>query len=70
MISGNQQLEEASNYDANYPGVQSEILPGVTSEGIIAFPTLPESGQVKVYLEGSSDNYELDFVPFEFDITY
>ena len=70
LVSGNQQLEEESNYEANYPELQSDILPGVISEGIIAFPTLSESGQVKVFLEGSSVNYDLDFVPFEFDVAY
>jgi hypothetical protein len=68
LISGGKQFEETDDF--NYPDIQSEILPGVTTEGIIAFPVIPESGDLKVFMEGSSDNYELDFTPFEFDITY
>lgn len=70
LIINNQQLEPSNNFDANYPKVQTDILSGVTSQGIIIFPKVPQSGSLKVYLEGSSDNYELNFQPFIFDITY
>jgi hypothetical protein len=70
IVAGNQQLEPQDNYDAGYPDIQSDILPGVVSEGVIAFPALPESGTVKVLLEGSSENYELSFEPFQFEVTY
>ncbi|MEH7180519.1 LptM family lipoprotein [Neobacillus vireti] len=70
IVSGNQQLETQDNYDAGYTEVQSEILPGVKSEGIVVFPKVPETGTLKIMFEGSSEKYELDFQPFQFDVTY
>ncbi|MBS4177744.1 DUF4352 domain-containing protein [Bacillus sp. FJAT-49731] len=69
LVANGKQYEEEMNYDANYPEVQSEILSGVGTEGIIAFPKLPDDlDTFQLYFEGSSDNYELDFEPFVFDI--
>ncbi|WP_228460314.1 DUF4352 domain-containing protein [Cytobacillus dafuensis] len=70
MVVGNQQFEPEDNYEANYPEIQSDILSGVTSEGIIRFPAIPESGELRILLEGSSENWDLDFTPFEFQINY
>lgn len=71
LVEGNKQYDPISNYEADYTEVQSEILPGVSSEGIILFDKLEnESGQVSLILEGSSDNYELNFKPFTFEIEY
>jgi hypothetical protein len=63
-------MEPTDNWDAGYPEIQSDILPGVTTEGIITYPKVPETGTIKVYMEASSDNYDLNFSPFEFEITY
>jgi hypothetical protein len=70
VVSGNQQLEAQDNYDAGYTEVQSDILPGVKTEGIVVFPKVPETGTLKIIFEGSSENYELDFQPFQFDVSY
>lgn len=70
LIVDNKQLELLDNYDANYPEVQSEILPGIQSEGVILFPKIPETGSIKLFMEGSSDNYNLTFNPFEIELTY
>ncbi|KMY49580.1 hypothetical protein [Peribacillus loiseleuriae] len=68
LVIDGKQYEE--NNEFNYPDIQSDILPGVTTEGIIAYPTIPESGTLKVFMEGSSNNYEVDIKPFEFEVTY
>ncbi|MBO8177157.1 MAG: DUF4352 domain-containing protein [Bacillus sp. (in: Bacteria)] len=69
LIANGKQLEEEMNYDANYPEVQSELLPGVTTDGIIVFPALEEGvSTFQLYFEGSSDNWEIDFEPFVFDV--
>jgi hypothetical protein len=70
LILNNQQLEPSDNYDANYQKIQSDILPGVKTQGIIAFPKVPQSGSLKVYMEGASQDYNLDFQPFQFDVNY
>lgn len=68
MTSGEKQFEEEYVYDANYPEIQSEILPGASSEGIIVFPSLDESiSRLKVYADGYSDNYDIDIEPFIFE---
>jgi hypothetical protein len=70
IVSGNQQLETQDSYDAGYTEVQSDILPGIKTEGMVVFPKVPETGTLKIIFEGSSENYELDFQPFQFDVTY
>lgn len=69
IVANGVQLDEESNYRADYPEVQSSLLPGTSSEGIISFPELPEDTEsLKVHLEGSSDDWDLDVDPFEFEI--
>lgn len=51
-----------------YPKLQSEILPGITSDGVIVFPRIEGSSQLKLFLEGSSDNWSIDIAPFVFEI--
>lgn len=70
VVIDNKQYEENSELSYNYPEMQSDILPGVSEEGIIVFDSFPESATIKVFFEGYSDNYELDFTPFEFEVTY
>lgn len=70
IISGDKQLESESNYEADYPEVQSDILPDIKTEGVITFPPLPEEGEIKVIFKGSSNDYSLDFDPFEFEIGF
>lgn len=70
LLLENKQLEEDSGfYEADFPEVQSEILPGVETEGIITFPPVDaDTNSMTFHAEGSSDNYELDFEPFVFEI--
>ncbi|RST71981.1 DUF4352 domain-containing protein [Siminovitchia acidinfaciens] len=69
LTTDGKQYEEEMNYDADYPEVQSDILPGVDTEGIIAFPAIPEEAeQFKLYFEGSSENWEIDIKPFVFEV--
>lgn len=69
LVLDGKQFETESNYEAEYPEVQSDILPGVDTEGIIVFPTLPDdAGTFQLYFEGSSENWELEFEPFVFDL--
>jgi len=69
LIQGSKQFDEKENYEAKYPEVQSEILPGVTTEGIITFENVDmNNGNIKISLEGSNENYDLEFNPYVFDI--
>lgn len=68
LIVNNKQIEAVNNYKANYPEVPFELLPGVESSGIVAFPKIEEtSATVKWHVEGYSHNYDIEIQPFVFE---
>lgn len=70
LIAGNKQLEENMPYlETGLPEIQSEILPGVETEGVIIFPAIDQKEKkLTFHAEGSSENYDLDYKPFIFEI--
>lgn len=70
LIAGNKQLEENMPYlETGLPELQSEILPGVETEGVIIFPAIDQKEKkLTFHAEGSSENYDLDYKPFIFEI--
>ncbi|MFJ8100026.1 DUF4352 domain-containing protein [Lysinibacillus sp. NPDC096212] len=69
LVSNGTQFEEETDYDADLPSIQSEILPGVSSSGVITFPAIDASTTtLQVNAEGYSDNYNLDIKPFIFTV--
>lgn len=69
IIQGGTQFEEEGNYEADYPELQSELLPGTTSSGVIVFPAIDPNTNFQVYTEAENDNYDLDFKPYTFEIS-
>lgn len=70
LTQGSSQFDEESNYESNYQKVNSDILTGVKSDGVLTFKAVnPAGDNLKIILEGSSDNYEVQFKPFQFDIS-
>lgn len=68
-VQGNKQFKTKSNYEAKYPEIKSEILPGVTEEGIMCFEPMDPNGEnVKLILEGSSENYKIKNEPYNFEV--
>lgn len=67
ILQGTKQYEEASNYEADYPEIQSEIRKGIKEEGIIAFPAIAQE-DFKIEIEAHSEDYDEDFEDFVFDI--
>lgn len=67
LTQDGKQYEEQSNYEADYPEINSEILPGIKSEGIVTFPAIKQS-DFKLIFEGYSDDYNIDFDNYTFDI--
>lgn len=68
IIQNGQQYEQTyGNYLADYPELSSDILPGASSSGILCFDAL-EASEFQFYLEGSSDNWEIDLEPFTFTL--
>lgn len=68
ILQGNKQYEEQENYEANYEAIQSEIMKGATTEGIITFPALDKNTPLEVHCEASSENWDEDIEPFVFKI--
>ena len=69
IVQGNSQFEEESNYEADYPELQSDILPGVESSGIVSFQAIDKDLDFKIVMEARNDNYRLDFKDYIFEIS-
>lgn len=68
LIQNGKQYEEETNYDADYPEIQSDLLPGVTTEGIIVFPAIDQKN-FQVVLDAFSDDFDEDFELYTFDVS-
>lgn len=73
VTQGSQQYEtdsaSQSIFEGDYPRISDDILPGVTSSGIIVFPPFDDSTDFQLHLEGHSDDFNLDFNPYIFNCT-
>lgn len=67
-VQNNKQFEYESNYYADYPELNSDILPGVKTEGILVYNGL-EQADFQLICKGQSNDYSLDGDTFTFDIT-
>jgi hypothetical protein len=68
-LQNNKQLD--SEMFSDYPEVQSEILPGVVSEGIVVFPALDINAKKATFVfDGSSDNFDISIEPMSFDVSW
>lgn len=68
LTQNNKQYEETKNYNAKYPEIDSEILPGIKSEGIIVFPAI-QPANFQFLCQGHLDDYTKRFNDFVFNIT-
>ncbi len=55
------------NWDADYPEIQSDLLVGNSTEGIIAFPRIND-GEFSIVVEGYSENWSENIKPYTFNI--
>ena len=58
IIQEGKQISSECNYFADYPSIESELLKGASTEGIITFPALNPEAELELYIEGYSDNWE------------
>lgn len=65
--NGQQHDQTYGNYYGDYPEISTDIIPGASSSGIIVFDAI-EPSDMQLYIDGASDNWELDFSPFIFDL--
>lgn len=68
IVQGDKQYDATDNYDAGYEEVQSEILPGISSSGVIVFDAIEEC-DFTLLLDGYSDDYSIDFDDYKYDVT-
>lgn len=68
LIQGEKQYEDETNYDADYPQIQTGLVSGCVTEGIIVFPATDSEKELRIILEGSSDDYSEDFNDFIFTV--
>ncbi|KAF6568405.1 DUF4352 domain-containing protein [Paenibacillus sp. EKM202P] len=68
LVQGNKQYEPTfDRVSYTYPELQSEILPGVKTEGILTFSKIDSSKDLTLIAKGSSE--ELEYNPFKFKIS-
>lgn len=69
LVTGTTQFESTDNFESGLPEIPYEILAGIESEGVITFPIIDEQTEsFTLHVEAHSDNYELDFNAFIFEI--
>lgn len=68
IIQSGRQFEQQTNWEADYPDIQSDIFVGVSSEGIIPFPAI-EYSDFQFIIEGYSGNWHEDLQPYVFNIS-
>ena len=69
IVQDRHQYEEESNYDADYPELQSDIRPSVTTEWIVTFPAL-ENAPFQLIIEARSDDWDEDIQDYVFNLDF
>lgn len=67
IVQNGKQYSEQSNWEADYPEVQSELLAGAYTEGVITFPPLKED-KFSLHLQASSGDWNEDIETYIFNI--
>ena len=65
-VQGSTQFEAESLTD--YQEVQSTLLPGVESTGVLVFPKMDPNTETRFYLTGRTEDYSLDFEDYVFTV--
>jgi hypothetical protein len=68
-IQGNRQFETTTDYDVDYPKIQSDIPAGIVEDGVILFePLSVDKGNMKLQFETSKNYQDVNFV-FNIDLS-
>lgn len=68
LIQGKNQYEEQDNWEAEYPKLQTDLYPGASTSGIVCFPSIKQSEDFTLFIEGYSDNWKEEIKEYKFDI--
>ena len=68
IVQNGTQYENTYNYSADYPELQSDLMPGTNTSGIALFPAMDPNIGAKIYCDPSCSNWRtnLDDYVFEF----
>ena len=69
IVQNGKQFEREYNSYADYPELQSDLMVGASTTGIITFPAL-EKADFDITLTGASDNWDESIAPFTFHCTF
>ena len=67
IVQNGRQFDYQSNYEANYPEIQTDLRVGNKTNGIITFPKIDDSS-FEIILFGYSDNYQENFDDYSYSI--
>lgn len=62
--NGTQYEKQYTSYEAGYPELQSELLVGTQTSGIIVYPPIDMNTSFEFYCEANSDNYKENLEPY------
>ncbi|MFK3986864.1 hypothetical protein [Exiguobacterium mexicanum] len=72
LVIGNKQYEEEyiNSETTGLDELPSELLSGIEAEGVVVFPKVDfeDSDIIEIIAELSSDNYDLNFTPYNYEI--
>lgn len=68
LIQNKKQYEEQSNYDADYPEVQTDLYPDTSTSGIVCFPAISQTDSFSLYIDGSSDDWDEEIEQYKFNV--
>lgn len=66
-VQGSRQVD--ASFNDTYGDLPSEVLPGSTVFGVIVFPPLRPSASTRLVVEGSNENYDLTWSPFDVKVS-
>lgn len=69
IIQGSRQLDQETTFDYEVEPPQSDLGPGIRTDGIITFGKADPYQPLQVRFEWSSDNYDITTNPIVFEVT-
>lgn len=69
LVQNNQQYSSISNFEAGYPEIQTDLRPGVVSEGVAVFPAIDMNAPFQIIMEAHSDNWDEQLDEYIFEIS-
>lgn len=68
IIQGSRQFDQETNYDYEVKAPQSDLRPGVRTDGVVTFGKVDPSKPLEVQFEWYSDNYNVNAHPIVFQV--